>query len=116
MDVDEPSQRSYTPQASTPAPATSSGRRGPRGPYKKHAPAPEKTVDEDGRLPGAKDGLAAFPPGSDWAKVMLQLKLKSEYMRFRFVAYADRTYRQEVSDKERADARREGGSPRSTRR
>ncbi|KAL1721567.1 hypothetical protein EV715DRAFT_288308 [Schizophyllum commune] len=81
MDVDEPSQRSYTPQASTPAPATSSGRRGPRGPYKKHAPAPEKTVDEDGRLPGAKDGLAAFPPGSDWAKVMLQLKLKNKRYR-----------------------------------
>lgn len=53
-------------------------RRSTRGPYKKStAPtAPTENIDAEGRLPGSKDGLGAFPPGSDWAKTMLSLKLK----------------------------------------
>lgn len=54
------------------------GRRGPRGPYKKGA-APitvSESIDSEGRLPGSKDGLGAFPPCSDWAKMMVALKLK----------------------------------------
>lgn len=35
-----------------------------------------ETLESDGGLPGAKDGLGAFPPGSDLAQLMLALKLK----------------------------------------
>jgi len=35
-----------------------------------------ETVEPDGHLPGFKDGVGVFPPGSDWAEVMLALKLK----------------------------------------
>ena len=35
-----------------------------------------ETLDPDGHLPGFKDGVGVFPPGSDWAEVMLALKLK----------------------------------------
>ena len=35
-----------------------------------------ESLEPDGGLPGAKDGLGAFPPGSDWAELMLALKLK----------------------------------------
>jgi bromodomain-containing protein 7/9 len=34
------------------------------------------TVEPDGHLPGYKDGVGVFPPESDWAEVMLALKLK----------------------------------------
>ncbi|KAF8198184.1 hypothetical protein K438DRAFT_1717831 [Mycena galopus ATCC 62051] len=59
-------------------------RRGPRGPYNKSSKEnPTTTVDKiqidaEGRLPGSKDGLGAFPPGSDLARTMLALKLKGK--------------------------------------
>ena len=54
-----------------------SSRRGPRIGYKKGAGVGvAESVEPDGRLPGAKDGLGAFPPCSDWARTMLKLKLK----------------------------------------
>ncbi|KIY49641.1 hypothetical protein FISHEDRAFT_72282 [Fistulina hepatica ATCC 64428] len=54
-------------------------RRGPRGPYKKSQEKGMTTsLDEYGRMPGAKDGLDAFPPQSDWANMMLALKLKDK--------------------------------------
>lgn len=34
------------------------------------------SLEADGGLPGTKDGLGAFPPGSDWAELMFALKLK----------------------------------------
>jgi bromodomain-containing protein 7/9 len=34
------------------------------------------TLEPDGHLPGFKDGVGVFPPGSDWTEVMLALKLK----------------------------------------
>lgn len=52
-------------------------RRGPRGPYKKGASAGiSEGIDAEGRLPGSKEGVGAFPPGSDWAKMMVALKIK----------------------------------------
>ncbi|KXN92485.1 Bromodomain-containing protein 7 [Leucoagaricus sp. SymC.cos] len=56
------------------------GRRGPRGPYKKVAAPPtvSESIDNEGRLPGSKDGIGAFPPCSDWAKTMVALKLKGK--------------------------------------
>ena len=38
-----------------------------------------ESLQPDGGLPGAKDGLGKFPPGSDLARVMLALKLKGSY-------------------------------------
>jgi bromodomain-containing protein 7 len=51
---------------------------------KQSGPATSSTLPEieDGRLPGSKEGLGAFPPGSDWAKVMLALKLKGLFSVF----------------------------------
>jgi hypothetical protein len=37
-----------------------------------------ETLEPDGHLPGHKDGVGIFPPGSDWAEVMLALKLKGK--------------------------------------
>lgn len=39
-------------------------------------PAVKETLDASGRLPGSKDGLGVFPPGSELAKLMLAMKLK----------------------------------------
>lgn len=59
------------------APLHGAGKRGPRGPYKKHAqPALPESLDADGRMPGARDGVGAFPAGSDWAELMIALKIK----------------------------------------
>ncbi|KAL0948549.1 hypothetical protein HGRIS_011109 [Hohenbuehelia grisea] len=68
-----------SPSVSSQIPAGLS-RRGPRGPYKKttQAAAVTESLDAEGRLPGSKDGLGAFPPGSDWAETMLALKLKGK--------------------------------------
>jgi len=35
-----------------------------------------ETLETDGHLPGYKDGVGVFPPGSEWAETMLALKLK----------------------------------------
>ncbi|KAF8551154.1 hypothetical protein OG21DRAFT_1513124 [Imleria badia] len=61
------------------APTLGPGKRGPRGPYKKHAqPALPDGLDAEGRMPGAKDGVGAFPAGSDWAELMIALKIKGK--------------------------------------
>jgi len=72
--------------AASPAPSANLGqptKRGARGPYKKTLGniVPDNHIDIEGRLPGSKDGLAAFPPGSDWAKLMLALKWKGKRYR-----------------------------------
>jgi bromodomain-containing protein 7/9 len=65
-----------------PSPAPSSVpqqyiKRGPRGPYKKGTSMGiSEGIDAEGRLPGSKDGVGAFPPGSDWAEMMVALKIK----------------------------------------
>jgi bromodomain-containing protein 7/9 len=41
-----------------------------------------ETLDPDGHFPGFKDGVGVFPPGSDWAEVMLALKLKGAVTSF----------------------------------
>ncbi|KAF8057477.1 hypothetical protein FPV67DRAFT_1566035 [Lyophyllum atratum] len=79
MELDDigPSRRSPS-VASQVQPGTS--RRAARGPYKKTAPSNKLSdiIDAEGRLPGSRDGLGAFPPGSDWAQTMLALKLKGK--------------------------------------
>ena len=84
MDVDSTSlrERSASVVSQPPPVAGPSSRRGPRGPYRRQTQAStapgalSETLEPDGGLPGSKDGLGAFPPGSDWAKTMLALKLK----------------------------------------
>ncbi|KAG1719558.1 uncharacterized protein EDB91DRAFT_1180441 [Suillus paluster] len=57
-------------------------RRGPRGPYKKGTSMGiSEGLDAEGRLPGSKDGVGAFPPGSDWAEMMVALKIKGKRYR-----------------------------------
>ncbi|KAF9467493.1 hypothetical protein BDZ94DRAFT_1155732 [Collybia nuda] len=85
MDVDEPAPGGRSPSvASEIRPGTQ--RRGVRGPYKKSAIATtssalSESIDAEGRLPGSREGLATFPPGSDWAKTMVALKLKGKRYR-----------------------------------
>jgi bromodomain-containing protein 7/9 len=43
-----------------------------------------ETIESDGHLPGFKDGVGVFPPESDWAEVMLALKLKGTVSTFCF--------------------------------
>ena len=50
-------------------------RRGKNATAKKEGGLSE-SIESDGHLPGYKDGVGVFPPGSDWAEVMLALKLK----------------------------------------
>lgn len=93
--------------AASPAPSASQApptKRGVRGPYKKnvnHTGA--ENIDSDGRLPGSKDGLSAFPPGSDWAKLMLALKRKGEQgcSPIRFLFTNGLMVRQTISHQER---------------
>lgn len=35
-----------------------------------------ETIDAEGRLPGSREGIGAFPAMSPWAQTMLRLKLK----------------------------------------
>ncbi|KIK96978.1 hypothetical protein PAXRUDRAFT_825417 [Paxillus rubicundulus Ve08.2h10] len=70
----------------TPAPGQVQGhgpvKRGPRGPYKKHAAMNlSEGLDAEGRMPGSKDGVGAFPPGGDWAQLMVALKIKGKRYR-----------------------------------
>lgn len=75
MDVDG-SMRGRSPSvASTQTPVP---RRGVKP--KKEAGMLSETLEPDGHLPGHKDGVGQFPPGSEWADLMLSLKLRGEYM------------------------------------
>ncbi|TFY52621.1 hypothetical protein EVJ58_g9910 [Rhodofomes roseus] len=76
MDVDDTGS---VVSAQTPATAQSTKRKGVNA--KKPPGALSESLEADGGLPGAKDGLGAFPPGSDWAELMLALKLKGKRYR-----------------------------------
>ena len=75
-DGDEPAS-GRSPSVLSAIPATAGGR-GSRGSRlgKKAIVGVSESIDHEGRLPGSKDGLGAFPPGSDLATLMLSLKLK----------------------------------------
>lgn len=80
MDVDNMSMRGRSASIA-PSQLQGSSRRPTRaGNAKKNAGPSSKTLSEslepDGGLPGSKDGIGAFPAGSDWAKTMLTLKIK----------------------------------------
>ncbi|KIK24663.1 hypothetical protein PISMIDRAFT_98140 [Pisolithus microcarpus 441] len=65
--------------AASPAPSATPGptRRG-RGSKKNAHPIMSESLDTEGRLPGSKDGVGAFPSGSDWAEMMIALKIKGK--------------------------------------
>ena len=46
------------------------------GKSKKQPGTISESLDSDGHLPGHKDGVGVFPAGTDWAELMLSLKLK----------------------------------------
>jgi bromodomain-containing protein 7/9 len=109
MDVDDQSRARSVSVVSQPQPGST--RRGPRGPYKKNAqpntPQISESIDSEGRLPGSKDGVGAFPPESDWAKMMLSLKLKGKWTMIPL--YSNLTSRrQEVQNKEGTHEDRKG--------
>ncbi|KAF4622126.1 hypothetical protein D9613_009462 [Agrocybe pediades] len=88
MDVDTNSRDRSVSVVSQPPPpgAAPTHRRGPRGPYRKQNQNGQpgtlsESLEPDGGLPGSKDGLGSFPPGSDWAKTMVALKLKGKRYR-----------------------------------
>ncbi|KAG2037149.1 hypothetical protein BDR03DRAFT_920496 [Suillus americanus] len=92
IDEDEDLVMASTPReiegsqvAASPAPSSVPQqyiRRGPRGPYKKGTSMGiSESIDAEGRLPGSKDGVGAFPPGSDWAEMMIALKIKGKRYR-----------------------------------
>ncbi|KAI0919683.1 hypothetical protein AcV5_001679 [Taiwanofungus camphoratus] len=85
MDVDEGGRGRSPSVASThtPVPGQVGSRRAGRGgaSAKKPPGALSESLEPDGGLPGAKDGLGVFPPGSDWAELMLALKLKGKRYR-----------------------------------
>ncbi|KAF5319224.1 hypothetical protein D9619_008454 [Psilocybe cf. subviscida] len=79
--MDKERERSVSVMSQSQQPGPSTTRRGPRGPYKKQGqnpPGMSETLEPDGGLPGSKEGLGAFPVGSDWAKTMLALKRKGK--------------------------------------
>ncbi|KAH7907594.1 hypothetical protein BJ138DRAFT_1070003 [Hygrophoropsis aurantiaca] len=90
VDDDEENPNASTPRdaessqmAASPAPSSiqvQPTKRGPRGSYKKGVTISE-SIDAEGRLPGSKDGLNAFRPGSDWAALMLTLKIRGKRYR-----------------------------------
>lgn len=81
IDMDDQNMRRSASVVSQPQPGP--GRRGPRGPYRRqpntNSTTFSETLDADGHLPGWKDGIGAFPPGSDLAKTMIALKLKGVF-------------------------------------
>ncbi|KAJ8474879.1 hypothetical protein ONZ45_g15800 [Pleurotus djamor] len=82
MDVDDISKAGRSPSVSSQPPSNLT-RRTLRAPILKKSTASTTTalsesLDSEGRLPGSKDGLGAFPPQSDWAETMLMLKLKGK--------------------------------------
>lgn len=93
-------------------------RRSTRGPYRKSNatnPTTQKgvleSIDAEGRLPGSKDGLGAFPPGSDLAKTMLDLKLKGTVHNLSGINnFSDFVFRKAIQDEERENAYRKGGA------
>ena len=79
VDADEDAGGPDTPARRSPSVLSASvppiNRRGRNAASKKEGPLSE-SLESDGHLPGFKDGVGVFPAGSDWAEVMLALKLK----------------------------------------
>lgn len=73
MDIDGSTRGRSPSVASTQTPVP---RRGAK--QKKDPGMLSESLEADGHLPGYKDGVGQFPPGTEWADLMLSLKLKGE--------------------------------------
>jgi bromodomain-containing protein 7 len=71
-------------------------------------PALKETIDSEGRLPGSREGLGAFPPGSDLARTMLYLKLRGTSLFHRFHSTKPYTGKRYKTKKERLRVEKEG--------
>ncbi|KZT05807.1 uncharacterized protein LAESUDRAFT_813318 [Laetiporus sulphureus 93-53] len=79
MDVDDGTSTASAPTSVTASTSAHPRRRAAAAAGTRKLPgALSETLEDDGGLPGAKDGLGAFPPGSDWAELMLALKLRGK--------------------------------------
>ena len=79
MDVDGSTRgRSVSVASTMPTPNLNGhgARRMGKAAQKKPAGMLSESTEPDGHLPGYKDGVGVFPPGSEWAELMLSLKLK----------------------------------------
>ncbi|KAI6043621.1 hypothetical protein EDC04DRAFT_2562485 [Pisolithus marmoratus] len=78
-DTSTPRDMDESLTATSPAPSATPGpTRKARGSKKNVHPTISESLDAEGRLPGSKDGVGAFPPGSDWAEMMVALKIKGK--------------------------------------
>ena len=76
-DVDGSMPGASPAPSATPAPTL--GRRGPRGSRKMQAGSTiSESLDAEGRLPGSKEGVGAFPPGTPFSDLMIALKIKGK--------------------------------------
>ena len=107
---DTPARRSPSVLSASAPPIN---RRGRNAAAKKEGIISE-SLEPDGHFPGYKDGVGVFPPGSDWAEVMLALKLKGAVLQssrvcpFRPDLYA--MQRQEISLEEGTSTHGKGRS------
>ncbi|TFK51184.1 hypothetical protein OE88DRAFT_1658979 [Heliocybe sulcata] len=79
MDVDGTVTNAPSPSVTSAAATPAPGRRRRKVPQAQGTIS--ESIDEYGRLPGSKEGLGAFPYNSDWAAMMLSLKLKGKKKR-----------------------------------
>lgn len=73
MDVDGSSRARSPSVASVQTPSAR------RGKGKKEPGTVSESIEPDGHLPGYKDGVGVFPPDSEWAELMLSLKLRGVF-------------------------------------
>jgi bromodomain-containing protein 7 len=76
MDVDGSTRARSPSVASTHTPVSRRGQK-----QKKEPGMLSESLEPDGHLPGYKDGVGQFPPGSEWAELMLSLKMKGKRYR-----------------------------------
>lgn len=77
MDVDGSTRgRSPSVASTLQTPVNGQGSRRTKGGNKKQPGMLSESLEPDGHLPGYKDGVGVFPPESEWAELMLSLKLK----------------------------------------
>ena len=74
--VDESGQRARSPSVISSVPGASAPVERTRRSRSKKVTAVTESWEEDGHLPGHKDGLGEFPPRSELSELMLELKLR----------------------------------------
>ncbi len=111
MDVDGSTRGRSPSVASTQTPLNGHlPRRGGKGSSKKQPGMLSESLEPGGHLPGYKDGVGLFPSDSNWAALMLSLKLKGMILHSPFDLGSHISSSQALSDKERENSHGEGWS------